>query len=143
MPIIPQFPAGEYQMDWPVLPALEVEIVETKRPLRDQGILIVGSGNVVHNLQRMSPGARAFDWATQFDEWLAARLLEGDHRALLDYQELGPLARLAHPTPDHYWPLMYAIAVQDVEEPLSFFCAQTVYGSVSMRGVVIGAPETS
>ena len=136
-------PTLQLSLDRSLSPSEHYALARELRPLRDQGILIVGSGNVVHNLQRMSPGARAFDWATQFDEWLAARLLEGDHRALLDYQELGPLARLAHPTPDHYWPLMYAIAVQDVGEPLSFFCAQTVYGSISMRGVVIGAAETT
>jgi 4,5-DOPA dioxygenase extradiol len=135
-------PTIQLSLDHSLSPPDHYALARELRPLRERGILIVGSGNAVHNLQRMSSGAEPFEWATAFDEWVVDRLLAGDHRALTDYQDLfarGPqLAHLAHPTPDHYWPLLYAIAVQDEGEPLSFFCEQIVYGSISMRGVLIG-----
>jgi len=135
-------PTIQLSLDYSLPPSDHYALARELRPLRDQSVLIVGSGNAVHNLRRMSPGAGAFDWATEYDEWVKARLLAGDHQALIDYQDLGQLARLAHPTPDHYWPLLYAIAVRDEGEPLSFFGEQIVFGSVSMRGVVIGGPAT-
>jgi 4,5-DOPA dioxygenase extradiol len=134
-------PTLQLSLDHSLSPSAHYALGRELRPLREQGVLIVGSGNAVHNLGRMSPGATPFEWATEFDEWVEACVLAGDHRALVDYQEVRPqLARLAHPTPDHYWPLLYALAVRDEGETASFFNEQIVYGSVSMRGVVIGEP---
>lgn len=110
-------------------------------PLRDEGILIMGSGNIVHNLGRVSfePDTQPFTWAVDFDE-LARELMEsGDHQALIDYQELGASATLAIPTPDHYWPLLYVLALQEDGEAPRFPVTGIAHGSVSMRAVVFGA----
>jgi 4,5-DOPA dioxygenase extradiol len=131
-------PTCQLSLDVRLSPAERYQLAAQLRPLRDQGILIIGSGNVVHNLRDASPGAVPYDWAVEFDRWVKTQLLAGDHRALIDYRERSPVARMAHPTADHYWPLLYAIALQDEGEPVSFFSEQIVYGSISMRGVVIG-----
>ena len=109
------------------------------RALRREGVLIVGSGNVVHNLGVMRFGASPYPWAIEFDAWVADRLLAHDHRALYDDEGLGALARQAHPTAEHYWPLLYVAALQGPDEPLAFYCEQIIAASISMRLVVIGA----
>lgn len=108
--------------------------------LRDEGVLIMGSGNIVHNLGRVDfdPGAPPYDWAVEFDE-LAGRLIEaGDHEALMAYEKLGSAARLAVPTPDHYWPLMYILGLQGRSDRVSFPVTGIAHGSVSMRAVLVG-----
>jgi len=110
------------------------------RPLRDEGVLIVGSGNLVHNL-RLADFAldSGYDWALRFDALVRGRIEAGDHAALAAYSELGPDARLAVPTPEHYLPLLYALAVQDAGEPVALFNTGAVLGSISMTSVVVGA----
>jgi len=114
--------------------ALGVEL----RALRQEGVLIVGSGNAVHNLREIRFGAPAYPYTIEFDAWVKDRLLAHDHEALYNYQQLGALARQAHPTAEHYWPLLYVAALHAQEEPLSFFCEQYVAGSISMRIAVVG-----
>jgi 4,5-DOPA dioxygenase extradiol len=109
-------------------------------PLRDEGVLIVGSGNIVHNLQmvRWEPDAEPYEWATEFDEWVRARLLADDETALIAFEDFGYLARTAHPTREHYLPLIYANALRLPGEKVSFFHEGIEMGSISMRGVRIG-----
>jgi 4,5-DOPA dioxygenase extradiol len=109
--------------------------------LRNRGVLIIGSGNIVHNLGLLdfeNIDAPVFDWAGEFDEQVKAALLQKDHHALIRYQDLGPSARLAVPTLDHYLPLIYCIALQEPGDPLAFIHEGFQYGSVSMRCVQIG-----
>jgi 4,5-DOPA dioxygenase extradiol len=108
------------------------------RALRAEGLLILGSGNLVHNLRLARQGAAPYDWAVAFDEWATARLVEQDHQALIDYGQMGQTARLAVPTNEHYLPLLYAIATQGPNEKISFACPEIVFGSVSMRALIIG-----
>jgi 4,5-DOPA dioxygenase extradiol len=109
-------------------------------PLRGEGVLIVGSGNIVHNLAmiRWDAGAEAYPWAVEFDEWVRERLLAADDAALIGYQSLGDIARHAHPTSEHYLPLLYSVALRREDEPISFFHEGIEMGSLSMRGVRIG-----
>jgi 4,5-DOPA dioxygenase extradiol len=107
-------------------------------PLRSQGVLILGSGNIVHNLNRIDVRhAGGFDWAMRFDEEVKARILSGDHHALADYERLTPEARLAVPTPEHYLPLLYVLAVQTDNDTVSFFNESAVMGSISMTSVLL------
>lgn len=107
-------------------------------PLRDEGVLIVGSGNIVHNLRLLDFRDPApLDWATRFNDQVRLRLQAHDHAGLVDFMSLGPDARLAIPTPEHYLPLLYAIALQRDGEPLAWFNDQ-VQGSISMTSLVIG-----
>jgi 4,5-DOPA dioxygenase extradiol len=108
-------------------------------PLRDQGVLVVGSGNIVHNLalfsfQRHQP----FPWAARWDDEVRQRLLNGEDEELVAYESLGSDARLAVPTAEHYLPLLYAIALRAEGEGADFF-NQVVMSSLSMTSVLIGA----
>ena len=106
--------------------------------------LIVGSGNLVHNL-RLSDFAldSGYEWAARFDALVRARIEAGDHGALAAYPDLGPDARLAVPTPEHYLPLLYTLGVSESGEHVSIFNAATVLGSISMTSVVVGASVAS
>lgn len=110
-------------------------------PLRDEGVLIVGSGNLVHNLHAYAWGRRAqspYDWAVRFEQ-RARRLMEaGDDAALVACENLGEDARLAVPTPDHYLPLIYVLALRRAGEAVSFPVEGVDGGSVSMLTVRLG-----
>jgi len=109
-------------------------------PLRDQGVLILGSGDIVHNLGVVDFGRPdGYDWAVRFNDEVKSRILAGDHASLVDYETLGPNARLAVPTPEHYLPLLYVLALQDEGEDVAFFNDQVVLGSISMTSLTIGA----
>ena len=108
-------------------------------PLRDEGILVVGSGNIVHNLGVWRPGdVRPYDWAQRFDAEVRRRIDAGDHQALADYPALGADARKSIPTPEHYLPLLYVLALQGKVEPPRYF-NDSVMSSISMTSVMFGA----
>jgi 4,5-DOPA dioxygenase extradiol len=109
-------------------------------PLRREGILIVGSGNIVHNLPLTirSGVARPYPWAERFDAQVRDKLLARDWQALVDYPSLDAEAKLAVPTPEHYLPLLYTLGAADVDEPLSFPVEGIDRGSMSMRSIVFG-----
>jgi 4,5-DOPA dioxygenase extradiol len=108
------------------------------RALRKKGILILGSGNVVHNLYKLVWQDIAFDWAAQFDETVKRLILSGDRDALIHYEDLGKNARLAIPTNEHFLPLLYVLALREEGEPLSFFAEGVTLGTISMRAFRIG-----
>ncbi|HUX20318.1 MAG TPA: class III extradiol ring-cleavage dioxygenase, partial [Spirochaetia bacterium] len=108
--------------------------------LRRRGILIMGSGNMVHNLRMMDfthmddPGY-GFDWAIEMNDTFKRLIESKEHGPLLDYQQLGPAAQLAIPTPDHYYPLMYALGLQENADEVEFFNDRAVGGSFTMTSV--------
>jgi 4,5-DOPA dioxygenase extradiol len=107
-------------------------------PLREQGILIVGSGNLVHNLHTYGWGRRAvepYDWAVRFEQQARAWMLAGDHQPLIDYETLGQDAALSAPTPDHYLPLLYVLGAQLPGDKVSFPIDGVDGGSISMLSV--------
>ncbi|AMK77660.1 MULTISPECIES: 4,5-DOPA dioxygenase extradiol [Methylomonas] len=105
--------------------------------LRDEGVLIVGSGNIVHNLQAAIWRDTAHDWAVAFAERIKQLLIDGDHRALVRYRELGDAA-LAIPTDEHFLPLLYILGLRDEGESLGFFTDKTTLGAISMLSVQVG-----
>lgn len=118
--------------------AWHYDLARALAPLRDEGVLVVGSGNIVHNLRLFRfNDPTPYDWALRFDEDIAERIAEGHHEGLLGYETLGPDALLSIPTPEHYLPLLYVLALQEDDEPVRFLNEQ-VLGSISMRSVVIG-----
>ncbi|WP_246048483.1 4,5-DOPA dioxygenase extradiol [Arenimonas terrae] len=118
--------------------AWHYDLAKQLAPLRDEGVLVVGSGNIVHNLRLWRPGMTdGYDWAQRFDEDIADRITEGHHEGMLGYETLGPDALLAIPTPEHYLPLLYVLALQREGEPVEFFNDQ-VASSISMRSLLIG-----
>jgi 4,5-DOPA dioxygenase extradiol len=120
-------------------PRAQYEFAKELSYLRRKGVLIIGSGNIVHNLpMRRAVDAGPYDWALEFDA-LAKDLIErGDHERLIEYEKLGQAARLSIPTNEHYLPALYVLALQEDHEPVAFFNEGIVYGSISMRGFRIG-----
>jgi 4,5-DOPA dioxygenase extradiol len=120
--------------------AWHYELAGELKALRRHGVLIIGSGNIVHNLRRISREhlQTGFDWAVEFDAKVTALIDKGDHQALIDYPRLGLSAQLSVPTNEHYLPLLYALAVKDEGESITYFNDAPTMGSISMRSLVIG-----
>ncbi len=108
------------------------------RPLRDEGILVLGSGNIVHNLRIMRWAQDGYDWAIEFDGQLKEWIDAANHESIIHYERAGQAARLAIPTNEHYLPLLYALALQDEHESVDYFAEGVTLGSISMRSVRIG-----
>ncbi len=108
-------------------------------PLRDEGVLLMGSGNIVHNLRAIDwdEDAAPFDWAVEFDAFVAGAVAERRHQDLVDYLR-HPLGRMAAPTPDHYLPLLYVLATQAEDEQVTTLHEGIQHGSVSMRCLRVG-----
>jgi len=118
--------------------AWHYDLARNLDPLRDEGVLVVASGNIVHNLRLFKyKETQALDWAQRFDEDVAEHIATGHHEGLLGYETLGSDALLAIPTPEHYLPLLYALALQREGEPVEFF-NERVFSAVSMRSLLIG-----
>lgn len=108
-------------------------------PLRDEGVLVVGSGNVVHNVRLMRrAGGPPFDWAVRFNEKVRGALASRDHRALIELEQAGEDARLSVPTPEHYLPLLYIAAMQAEDEQMRFAVDGYEMGSLGMLSAVAG-----
>lgn len=110
-------------------------------PLRDAGVLVVGSGNVVHNLMLMRRGegnAPAYDWAERFNETVRAALAAGEHQVLVEFERLGEAARLSVPTPEHFLPLLYIAGLQQAGEGVTFVVDGYEAGSLGMLTAAIG-----
>jgi len=137
-------PVVQLSLDTRHLPAFHYALGRELAPLRERGVLILGSGNVVHNLAMIDFRRRAgYDWAARFDETLRKRILAQDHAALVAYESLDAASTLAVPTPEHYLPLLYILALQGDDEPAALFNAETLMGSISMTSVAIGVNEGS
>lgn len=123
-------------------PALfHFEIGRRLAPLREEGVLIVGSGNLVHNLHAYAWGRRGsepYDWAVRFETQARELILGGDHQPLIDYERLGGEARLSIPTPDHYLPLLYVLGARQPADAIAFPVEGIDGGSVSMLAVQVG-----
>ena len=122
-------------------PRFHYDIGKRLAELRDDAVLIVGSGNLIHNLHAYAWGrhsAQAFDWALKFEEEARCYLQRGNVEPLIDYESLGPHAALSIPTPDHYLPLLYVIAMRGDNEEITFPIEGMDGGSISMLSVQIG-----
>lgn len=109
--------------------------------LRKRGVLIIGSGNMVHNLGMVTwskPETFAFDWAIEMNETFKKHISSGDFKPLMNYESLGNSAKLAIPTPDHYYPLLYVLGLKEENEKISFFNDKAMMGSITMTSVKVG-----
>ncbi|HVF54884.1 MAG TPA: 4,5-DOPA dioxygenase extradiol [Pyrinomonadaceae bacterium] len=134
-------PVVQLSIDETQPPEFHYEIGRRLAPLRDEGVLIVGSGNLVHNLHTYAwgrHGVEPFDWAVRFEERARELLLAADHGPLVAYETLGRDATLSIPTPEHYLPLLYVIGARRAGEQVSFPVEGMDGGSVSMLTVRIG-----
>jgi 4,5-DOPA dioxygenase extradiol len=133
-------PVVELSLDVQKSEHLHYRLGTQLRPLREDGILIIGSGNVVHNLGMMSfaSSAQPYPWALEFEEHVRAAVQEREHERLLEYRRMGEIAALAVPTNEHYLPLLYAAALQGDGEAVSIFFEGIQHSSVSMMCVGFG-----
>lgn len=135
------------------IPVLQLSIDYTKDPkshyemaaelyqLRKKGVLILGSGNMVHNLRMLNwemINGGGYDWALEVNEQFKTLIMNKEHQPLLNYQNLGKAAMLAIPTPEHYLPLLYTLGLQNDKEQVSVFNDKAVGGSLTMTSVRIG-----
>jgi len=122
-------------------PAFHYDLAKKLAPLRDEGVLVCGSGNIVHNLEAFAwgnPSREPFDWATRFDEKARELISNGDHEPLVNYESLGRDAMLSAPTPEHYLPVLYVLALKRDGDEVSFPVSGFDGGSISMMAVKVG-----
>jgi 4,5-DOPA dioxygenase extradiol len=115
------------------------ELAKELLPFRRKGVLIIGSGNIVHNLRMVDWENQngGYDWAIEINENFKSLILNNDHLPMINYEALGTYARLAIPTPEHYLPLLYILALKEENESIDFFNDSTTMGSLSMTSVKI------
>jgi 4,5-DOPA dioxygenase extradiol len=133
-------PVLQLSIDFSKPPAFHYELAARLRALRSKGVLILGSGNVVHNLSErggtgVTPTPR--DWAVEFDSKMAAAVTKGDHTQPINFLTLGNLARQAHPSYDHFLPLLYALGAAGPQAKVRTFCDGFQWPGISMRGFVL------
>ena len=136
-------PVLQLSIDYHQPPQYHYELAKELAALRRKGVLIVGSGNMVHNLRmvawdRMNEPEFGYDWSIEMNTLFKKHITNGDHQALIDYEKLSKSAKLAIPTPDHYYPLLYALALQEKNEQPLFFNDKVLMGSITMTSVKIG-----
>lgn len=136
-------PIIEMSLDYTKGPKFHYELAKELSILRSKGVLIIGSGNIVHNLRlvawdRMNEPDFGFDWAIQANDQIKLHILNHQHKSLIDYVALGREVSMAIPSPDHYLPLLYALAIQGENEKLKFFNDKAVMGSLTMTSLKIG-----
>ena len=134
-------PVVQLSIDETMPPAFHHELGLRLRALRDEGVLLLGSGDVVHNLHAYAWGAhqaQPYDWALRFESRVRERLEAGEHAALIEYSALGDDALLSVPTPEHYLPLLYVLGASFPGEPVTFPATGIDGGSVSMLAVRFG-----
>lgn len=133
-------PVIQLSLDYTKPAQFHFELAKELSVLRKKGILIVGSGNMVHNLRmvawdKLNGKPFAFDWATEASEKMKSFMLDGDFRSLIEYKKQGRAFELAIPTPEHYLPLIYTLALKDKNDTTTIFNDQPVGGSLSMTSV--------
>jgi 4,5-DOPA dioxygenase extradiol len=142
----PMFPAADIpliqlSMDYQQPPGSHFAMGQQLKTLRDHGVLIVASGNIVHNLRALQMGPLAeqgYDWAREFDSTVATYLQQGDVLSLQNFQQLGSIAQQSHPSFEHFLPLLYAAGAVDADERPEFFNTGFQAASISMRSAVWG-----
>lgn len=133
-------PVYQMSIDYSKSPQYHYELAKQLSTLRDHGVLIIGSGNIVHNLRQVNWHAtKPYDWAVEFNEKIKNSILTGNHKDVINYQNLGSAAQLSVPSNDHYLPLMYSMGLIDRDkDEISVFNDAYDLGSVSMTGIKIG-----
>lgn len=135
-------PVIQLSLDHFQTPQYHYELAKELATLRDKGVLIIGSGNMVHNLRmvawdKLNADSYGYDWALEAREKMNNYILNGDHQQLINYSSQGRPFELAIPTPEHYMPLLYVLALKDVKDKISLFNDKPVGGSLTMTSVKI------
>ncbi|MBX2966981.1 MAG: 4,5-DOPA dioxygenase extradiol [Cyclobacteriaceae bacterium] len=134
-------PIIQLSLDYNQTPQYHYELAQELKSLREKGVLIIGSGNMVHNLRMVEwkklNETYGFDWALEANEKMKQFILNDDHKSLINYPQQGKPFQLSIPTPEHYLPLLYTLALKEKNERISFFNDKPVAGSLTMTSVKI------
>jgi 4,5-DOPA dioxygenase extradiol len=130
-------PVFQLSLDYRMAPRDHYRLARQLKPLRKKGVLIMGSGNLVHNLRAMRSEGPPYPWAVAFDAKMTAFMDRGDDAAVVNFQALGELAQTAHPTWDHFLPLIYTLAQRDEADRLFYFNEGFDLSSISMRSLLL------
>jgi 4,5-DOPA dioxygenase extradiol len=136
-------PIIQLSLDCYQTPQYHYDLAKDLATLREKGVLVIGSGNMVHNLgmvawDKLNEDEYGYDWAIEASIKMKKYILNSDHQSLINYQSLGKAFNLSIPTPEHYLPLIYTLALQEGNEQVSLFNDKTIAGSLSMTSVKIG-----
>jgi 4,5-DOPA dioxygenase extradiol len=136
-------PLIQMSLDYFQSPAFHYELAHELSFLRTKGVLVIGSGNMVHNLNyvawnKLNDENYGYDWAWEAIDKMKKLIIDNDHEQLIHYNTLGKAFQLSVPTPEHYLPLLYALALKKENEPIQFFNDKAVGGSLMMTSVKIG-----
>jgi 4,5-DOPA dioxygenase extradiol len=138
-----KIPVLQLSIDYTKAPQYHYDLAKELTALRKKGVLIIGSGNMVHNLRLMSwdmiKSELGYDWANEMNSTFKNLIVNKEHSRLIQYEKLGKEAMMAIPTPEHYLPLIYSLALQEKSEEVSFFNDKAVGGSLTMTSVKIGS----
>ena len=136
-----KIPVLQLSIDYTKGPQFHYELAKELSSLRNKGVLIMGSGNMVHNLRMVSfdkiDTEFGFDWAIEMNEVFKKHIVSRNHEALINYERLGNGAKLAVPTPDHYYPLLYSLGLQGKNEEAYIFNDKLMAGSLTMTSLLI------
>ncbi len=137
-----QVPVVQLSIDYYKPANYHYELASELSALRRKGVLIIGSGNMVHNLRmvdwtKVNEPDFGYDWAVEMNEVFKTKILNQDHPGLINYDSIGTAARYAIPTPDHYYPLLYILGLQEKDEHAEFFNDKAIMGSLTMTSVKI------
>ena len=134
-------PVIQMSLDYYQSPQYHYELAQELRSLREKGVLIIGSGNMVHNLRmvewRKLNESFGYDWALEANEKMKQLIMDGDHKSLINYDQQGKSFQLSIPSAEHYLPLLYALALKDKHEEIMIFNDKPVAGSLTMTSVKI------
>lgn len=138
-----EVPIIQMSLDYTKAPQYHYELAKELATLRKKGVLIVGSGNMVHNLgmiawDKMNNDEYGYDWALEAREKMKKFMLNDDHQSLINYKSQGKAFTLSVPTPDHFLPLLYVLALKEKNEKLNLFNDKAIAGSLTMTSVKIG-----
>lgn len=130
-------PVVQLSLDVDLSPAEHYAVGRRLAPLREEGVLVIATGNIVHNLRTLdwSPDAPRYDWAERFNDHVLDAVRDDRPQAVIDFASQGEDARLSVPTPEHYWPLLYVLGARHADDALSISTDEIVHGSLSMASV--------
>lgn len=140
-------PVIQLSIDYYKSPQFHYELAKELTSLRKKGVLIIGSGNMVHNLGMISipkskdatfNSTHGYDWAIEINEQLKKAILDGNHPSMIDYEKFHKHIKLAVPSPDHYYPLLYVLGLQHKKDTIELFNDKVVAGSLTMTSVKFG-----
>jgi 4,5-DOPA dioxygenase extradiol len=138
-----EIPVIQMSLDYNKSPREHYELAKELASFRDKGVLIIGSGNLVHNLHKVAwdkddDEEYGFDWALEANEIFKNLIQSNNHKELINYGQLGTAVQMAVPSPDHFLPLLYALALKNENEEISIFNDKAVMGSLTMTSLKIG-----